>query len=86
MKSFRSLLGLGALSAGVSLLYFGISTGNFRLTLAGIISMAWGVWASFEKLVCPRCGKRAWASGKGVTHCQACGRSYAGDTESPPPS
>ncbi len=82
MKSIRNVLGLVALSAGVSLLYFGISTGNFRFTLAGIICMAWGIWASFDRLVCPRCGKRAWTSGKGITHCQACGTSYAGDEES----
>ncbi len=79
MKSIRRLLGLVALSAGASLLYFGISTGNLRFTLAGIISMAWGIWASFERLVCPRCGKRAWVSGKGISHCQACSASYARD-------
>lgn len=81
MKFIRRLLGLIALSAGASLFYFGISTGNLRFILAGIIAMAWGIWASFERLVCPRCGKRAWVSGKGTTHCQACGASYAGNED-----
>ena len=84
MKSFRRLLGFVALSAGVSLLYLGLSTSNLRLTFAGILSSAWGIWASIERLVCPRCGKRTWASSKGITPCQACGASYDRDQESLP--
>ncbi|MHC5064489.1 MAG: hypothetical protein ACYTG5_11015 [Planctomycetota bacterium] len=79
MKQAASLAGPVLVLVGLGMLVYGLLRGHRVFTYVGAGCLLVGVLAGFKKQVCPNCGKSAWTSGGGITHCQVCGAPYAGD-------
>ncbi len=79
MQRASSLFGTVFALVGLGLFVYGLLRGLRIYTYVGLSLLVLGIVGSCKKLLCPNCGKRAWASGRRITHCQACGARYAGE-------